>query len=142
MEDQEVGRMGGKGPVKETVNEGEQKVGRQGGKGPGKERTKMEEQEKGRMGKGGTVKETMNKVEQKVGSQEGRKGKKCPVKGQASENSKSTPVWQKFDRDVFGDTYTCILFTTWVYKKCSFFLCLLFNGHSWKVFLRLLRGVN
>lgn len=92
MEDQEVGRMGGKGPVKETVNEGEQGVGRQGGKGPGKERTKMEEQEKGRMGKGGTVKETMNKVEQKVGSQEGRKGKKCPVKGQASENSKSTPV--------------------------------------------------
>lgn len=44
------------------------------------------------MGKGGPVKETMNKGEQKVGSQEGRKGKKCPVKGRASENCKSTPV--------------------------------------------------
>lgn len=92
MEDQEVGRMGGKGPVKETVNEGEQKVGRQGVKDPVRERTKMEEQEKSRMGKGGPVKETMNKGEQKVGSQEGRKGKKCPVKGRASENCKSTPV--------------------------------------------------
>lgn len=76
----------------DIMEEEDREMGRKRGKGPVKETADKEEQEEGRMGKGGPVKETMNKGEQKVGSQEGRKGKKSPVKGQASENSKSTPV--------------------------------------------------
>lgn len=73
------------------MNKGVQEVGRQGGKGPVKETTNKEEQEEGRIRKGGTVKETLNKGEQRGGRTE----KKCPFKGRASENYKATPVWCK-----------------------------------------------
>lgn len=91
-QDQEVGRMGGKGPVKGTVNKGEQEVGRMGGKGPVKGPVKEGKQEVGRMGKGGPVKETMNEGEQKVGRKGGRRGNKGPVQGRDLEDYKSTPV--------------------------------------------------
>lgn len=69
-EEQEMGRNGEKGPVKETSNEEKQEVGTRlkGGKGPVKETINKEEQEEDRKRKKGLVKETIKKgEEEKIG---------------------------------------------------------------------------